>query len=333
MVLGHSFHEYPDGAYGYNFIFVRLIYSFHMPLYLFIGGYLLLYTTEKCNKNRTISNYVIQRIKRLLIPFIVLTAITFIPRSLMSNLADEPVSLSLRNFSLSFVDYDYMPIPYFWFIHISFILSCFTFIIIKLLKKISIKPIFVLIFIFIILFFYALSSYPASTFFSLFKLKSLGVFFILGGIYALYAEKLDKLIHWANKWCFVLFFSLWLITFFLFENNSGFYFCSLMGICTCISLTKIMVRAHIRFFDHLKGANFLIFLLSWYFNVCCQQVLAHFITLPWYCYTVISLFFGIYIPWLGYKFLEKHQTNRLIRHTSVLLGQNFKKHSHQEQTK
>lgn len=324
VVLGHSFHEYPDEAYGYEFIITRMIYSFHMPLFLFIGGYLLLYTNEISNKRRSVSSYILQRIKRLLIPFIVLTVVTFIPRSLLSNFADDSIHLSFRNFVLSFIDSDYMVIPYFWFIHVSFILSVLTFIVLQFFKRLRVNPAVALISLFIVLLIYALSSYPSTSLLSLSRLKKLAFFFILGCIYAFYEVNVDKWIRWSNLWVLFLFFSVWVISFFLFEKNQGMYFCSLMGICTCISLSKLMERKNIKIFNHLKGANFLIFLLSWYFNVFFQQFLAKFITLPWYCYTVLSLFFGIYIPWLGYKYLEKHQHKRVIRHISTILGQKFK---------
>lgn len=36
VVIGHSFHEYPDGMNGSSMLAYRMIYSFHMPLFIFI---------------------------------------------------------------------------------------------------------------------------------------------------------------------------------------------------------------------------------------------------------------------------------------------------------
>lgn len=46
VVIGHSFHEHPEGYFGYNLFPIRLIYSFHMPLFLFVSGFLFIYSTN-----------------------------------------------------------------------------------------------------------------------------------------------------------------------------------------------------------------------------------------------------------------------------------------------
>lgn len=323
VVLGHSFHEYPDGMYGNSFIVYRLIYTFHMPLFLFVSGFLLLYTTEICRSDHTFSGFALQKAKRLLLPMVVLTAVTFVPRCLLSDMADETMELNARNFFLSFFDLSHLPIPFFWYIHVNFLLLCAVFLLVQLLKKTGIRPVVTLLVIFTILLLFALSPLQATTFFSISKLKTHGIFFILGALYALCADRIDRRIPWADIRVFAVFTALWLITFRAFEHNGAVCLCSLMGICACISLARIMVKRRLTFLDHLSGANFLIFLFSWYLNIGFQQVLAHFVSLPWYVHTLLSLFSGIYVPWLGYKYLEKHQNSRWIRFTSALLGQKF----------
>ncbi|MDE6027944.1 MAG: hypothetical protein K2G23_07730 [Muribaculaceae bacterium] len=92
-----------------------------------------------------------------------------------------------------------------------------------------------------------------------------------------------------------------------------------------ISLAKILEARHITFLDHLKGANYIIFLLSWYFNVAAQQVLHHYTDLPWWVYSLLSLTFGIYVPWLFYKWMCFHPDNRFSRAMALLLGQSIKR--------
>lgn len=43
VVTGHSLHEYPENN-GFSTLAYHLIYSFHMPLFIFISGYLFRYT-------------------------------------------------------------------------------------------------------------------------------------------------------------------------------------------------------------------------------------------------------------------------------------------------
>lgn len=46
VVLGHSFHEYPDGAGGKTLLLYRMLHSFRMPLFMFVSGFLMVYTTR-----------------------------------------------------------------------------------------------------------------------------------------------------------------------------------------------------------------------------------------------------------------------------------------------
>lgn len=50
-------------------------------------------------------------------------------------------------------------------------------------------------------------------------------------------------------------------------------------------------------------------------------MLSHYVTLPWWVHTALSVTTGIYIPWLAYGYLQRHSNSRWIRLTSYLLGQ------------
>lgn len=111
----------------------------------------------------------------------------------------------------------------------------------------------------------------------------------------------------------------------LFEGTPADILCSVAGIAACISVAKILEERQWRFLDHLLGATSLIFLLSWYFNIASQQVLSHFVKLPWWVYSALSLVSGIYIPRLAYRYLERHRDSRWVKVTALLLGQSFRK--------
>lgn len=324
VVFGHSFHEFPDGHHGNSLFIYRLCYSFRMPLFLFVSGFLLSYTTEINNSKHTPSSFITNKLKRLVLPMVVLTIITFVPRTYMSFAADDTITFTFNNFLRSFIDQNYMPIPFFWFIHVSFILLVSCFLLIHFFKRLGISPLSTLLIIFIILLIYALSSFPTTTLFSINELKRLGFFLILGAIYGLSFNKIDKLIPWTSWLFFICSLVLFLYSFIELEGTIYVYVCSLCGIIMSISCAKIIDKNNLNFLDHLKGANYIIFLLSWYCNVFFQQVLAYFIVLPWWIHSFLSLIAGIYIPWIAYKYLEKHQDSKWIRFTSLLLGQRFK---------
>jgi len=50
-------------------ILCKLIYTFHMPVFISISGYLFYYTIIEKNSNILLKEYIIKKLKRLIIPF------------------------------------------------------------------------------------------------------------------------------------------------------------------------------------------------------------------------------------------------------------------------
>lgn len=149
------------------------------------------------------------------------------------------------------------------------------------------------------------------------------MFFSCGIIYAISFKKIDAVVPFHRLTFLMVSGALWGILFFLTEQTVLYPLCQLAGIVMVISIAHIMEYRDIKVIDHLIGSNYMIFLLSWYFNVLTQQVLAHVLVLPWYIHTVLSIVFGIYIPYLFYRYLCAHQHLRGIRYVACLLGQNI----------
>lgn len=84
VCIGHSFTAV-ESYYGHKWI-----YSFHMPLFMFISGYLLNYATM--HKQQEISDisllgkqgYIVKRAIRLLVPYFIISSITYIPKVLLT---------------------------------------------------------------------------------------------------------------------------------------------------------------------------------------------------------------------------------------------------------
>lgn len=91
VCVGHSFTAV-ESYYGHKWI-----YSFHMPLFMFVSGYLLKYSSMR--KQQEISDirlfgrqgYIIKRAVRLLVPYFVISSVSFIPKVLLSVHALRPV--------------------------------------------------------------------------------------------------------------------------------------------------------------------------------------------------------------------------------------------------
>lgn len=73
VVLGHSIQLLTDtGGWSDNFLF-QIIYTFHMPLFIFISGYF-----AESSKNKEIKLVIENKFKRLLIPLILYSSVLFI---------------------------------------------------------------------------------------------------------------------------------------------------------------------------------------------------------------------------------------------------------------
>lgn len=52
----------------------------------------------------------------------------------------------------------------------------------------------------------------------------------------------------------------------------------------------------------------------------------HFATeFPWWVHTILSLAFGIYMPWLAYRYFMAHPESKFVKISAFLLGQNIRK--------
>lgn len=78
-----------------------IIYSFHMPLFMFISGFLFYYT--KISRNIAYKNVVIDKLKRLGIPFLFFTLFTFAVKFAFAPFMKRPVELSISQFVNSFL--------------------------------------------------------------------------------------------------------------------------------------------------------------------------------------------------------------------------------------
>ena len=323
VVLGHSFHEYPGGIA--STLFYRMLFSFRMPMFLFVSGFLMVYTTRMRGSGAPgVRRFAAMKVKRLLIPFAVLSLITFIPRTMMSGMADDAVSLSLSGLIGGLTDSERLIIPFYWFLLTSFTLLVISYAVITLGSRagISDRIIYAALIIGMAALPFLFSGLP--TLLAVNMTVMYGIYFASGAAYCRYASAIDRHIRWHSPGVFMLFIAAWAALYFLAYQSDFRPLCSLAGIGMCISFAKILEHRHLTFLDHLTGANYMIFLLSWFCNVGAQQVLSHLVSLPWWVYSALSLVSGIYIPWLAYRYLLRHRNSRWVRLAAFLLGQSLK---------
>lgn len=94
----------------------NMIYSFHMPLFIFISGYLFYFTCIR--KEKSYKDVVIAKLKRLGIPFLAFTLMATILKSAFPSLMHRPVTL--QELIDTFFFFKSNPLGEMWFIIVLF---------------------------------------------------------------------------------------------------------------------------------------------------------------------------------------------------------------------
>jgi fucose 4-O-acetylase-like acetyltransferase len=129
VVLGHS---YPFNVpVGQGFEFLRtFIYSFHMPLFVFLSGFLA------AKSHHLPKDYITNRAGKLLIPYFVLSLAFFLPKVLLQSYLNDTVSFSFTYLVRSELIPRENVWGHFWFLPVIFYLGIFS----VLLKTVFQKP-------------------------------------------------------------------------------------------------------------------------------------------------------------------------------------------------
>lgn len=124
VFLGHAFRIYHDGGWYFHKtqtilafdIIDKFIYSFHMPLFMFLSGFLFYLNKDKI---QNAWEYVLKRVKRLLLPFYLAGFLYVLPMICFIN----PLDKSIGFYYTSFLTLDYT--WHLWFLIDLFILTLF----------------------------------------------------------------------------------------------------------------------------------------------------------------------------------------------------------------
>ena len=103
VFLGHATHIFSSwGWYGHNAdvnsicnTIHHIVYSFHMPLFIFLSGYLLGY---KKDETFDYIKYIIKRFKRLIIPLFIVGICYYIPFLIIINPFGQAPYEIIKNF-------------------------------------------------------------------------------------------------------------------------------------------------------------------------------------------------------------------------------------------
>lgn len=323
VCVGHSFTAV-ESYYGHKWI-----YSFHMPLFMFVSGYLLKYSSMR--KQQEISDirlfgrqgYIIKRAVRLLVPYFVISSVSFIPKVLLSVHALRPVDFSIHSYlHMLLYPWDNV-IKFFWFLPTLFIISIFTVFLCKVGKRFKIKlPVAISLFILILL--YEYNPFKQIEFLNLGGVVNYLLFFIAGCFFSQYESILNRYLRLSKAympWGILIIYSIMIYLIAWHTPFIGIVY-AIMGILFCLSLSSLYVRYDLKIINHLYNSSYAIYLFSWYPLVIIQSFLIKKYELPWTLWSIICILVQIYIPFCIYKFIIYIKNNlRYGKTIATLLGQ------------
>lgn len=107
VVMGHYV---PDNSPAWYVLVHDVIYTFHMPLFMFVSGYVYIAT----KKRSTYGDFLLKKVRRLMVPYLTTSVMVIVIKLLTqgSMSVDNPVTI------FSFVEMFYMPVAgyFLWFI-------------------------------------------------------------------------------------------------------------------------------------------------------------------------------------------------------------------------
>lgn len=294
VVLGHSGFEEPiiqselSGLHSW-------IYSFHMPLFFLISGYLFSLTNPEFEKACT-GKFVQKKIKRLLIPYVMIGTVIFGVKYVFAGLSHATRVFSIENFFKMFVipSADYSTIGHLWYVFTLFMIFLVVLVLIGV-RLISDKRLWsvALAAIGLWLLNYLL---PSIKFLNGSSVLYYAPFFLLGILLQRYYEQVGCLFEtssWGQK-C-ILYFTLTIVLTFI--HVSGLCYMILRAICgilLSLSLCDFIMKHLPRLEEtmvHFSNKTYTIYLLSWFGHYMVKVILVNVLNCH-YLIVVAGMFAG-----------------------------------------
>lgn len=312
VVVGHSL----VGINRYNII-VDWIYSFHMPLFMFIAGYLLKYTNRQLDSIEPIP-FLSRKAKRLLLPYFIISSCVYLPKVALSQFAIRPIELSAESY-FNMLLYPWQNvIVTFWFLPTLFLLYAFAlfgnYMCNAVRMKDTLSPLLVLI-IFAIL--NLLNPLSEIGFLNLGGVLGYSFYFVLGYVFC--RNNYERYLRFPALTAVVTF----VLSIFLMQYSEfGWYrlISAINGILMCYAMACIYRDKNWNFFNPFFGATFAIYLLSWFPQVLCRQLFMQEPDLSWSIGCMLSIVSGFYVPYWIWRWIVANRERKLTSLISFITG-------------
>lgn len=316
VVAGHS--TYQLGHAGHVPSICRWLYTFHMPLFFFISGYLLKYSNTR--KGIQLSDmpalgkdgFITGKARRLLVPYVIISSVVFIPKTMMSAIALRPVDMSVWSYLGMLLYPNTNVIGYFWFLPSLFLIFCMAYIAAKTKAKTN-DSLLILCLITVSI------VNPGTGFLGLDSALYNAVFFAAG--YMFRKHMLETVVGRHSATTAAVTFTVSVALMYAPDTGVRYLLSSFNGILMSVALAHLYIAGKMRFLDHLDGATYTIYLLSWFPQVASQQILISLVPgITWHVTTALAFFSGLYVPLMVHRWVRKRSDSPSCRWINAALG-------------
>lgn len=272
VVIGHIVaRDYPIGDSWFYYI-KHSIYAFHMPLFIFLSGWVFYYTCPQSTNFKQSIQYIFQRAYRLLVPFFTMGLIVILGKYIAGRIlfVDNPVNdlttgiinliWNTRESSASFI----------WYVFVVFVFIAFTFVALRLIKT---KWNLFLLIIFALMI--KVARLPG--YFYLDLIGSYYIYFLLGCLAMLNKEKYYNFIDKYSSYCLAI--AIALTVYYLYNDISWLRFFIVIFIVFGLHGTIKTNIVHLNSILKISKYTFTIYLFNVIFIGLSKAILLKF--MPW----------------------------------------------------
>lgn len=305
VLLGHSGFEEPIIQEKLSYLH-SWIYSFHMPLFFLISGYLFSLTNPEV-KNACTGKFIWKKTQRLIVPYVVLGTVIFAIKYAFAGLSHADRVFSVGNFFKMFIipSAEYSTIGHLWYVFTLYMIFLLVLglICIRLLSADKVKLCLLVLGIWTVSYFL-----PPTKVFHLSSVLYYAPYFLLGILFQRNEEKL-KVVYSATNWggqkC-IIYLALTIGCIFLplhglYENVIR----AIIGILFSLSLCDLFIQHLPRLEGKMvwfSNKTYTIYLLSWFGHYLAKVALVNVLHMHYLIVVagmfIGGLFFPLVVCWL-----------------------------------
>lgn len=298
---------------------VQWVVTFHMPLFMFVSGALLELSCQRAGvtiADKMNWKFMLGKVRRLLLPYLVVSTVAFFPKTLLSSFAGRTVECSLDSYWQMLVLPSRNVIGFFWFLPTLFFIFAIVFLAVSLAKRCGIRlPAIVILLVLLVV--HVLVPSRDDQILNLTNACNYLVYFVAG----IYFRR--HLFDWAVCYkvgVFCVTFAISVACLFVTRLEEMDALWAFNGILMSVSLALCYESSKWHFADRFFGASYMVYLLSWFFQVGSQQVFLKLTGAPWYVGSMLAFVTGFLVPFLILKLLTRFNKKTVARFALFVLG-------------